>query len=228
MEPSKRGGGGQTGEGSRLAKARGCAQPVEGFSSTGAKDTKKLATEKRAHSSVLHGKQAKGQDCSELLGMLQESQFLFGEEYSSLQEALKEGPGILDLFSGSRGVAKACIREGARWVLCFDISQAEDLLSPKLQDSLISCLYKGFFEAMGASQVCASFSMAVTPPCRNKLYPTGVPWASSKQKLKNEQRNQMLAFVRRAVLVEGSCFGSRTRILLGFCGRWHLSSLGSL
>ena len=48
--------------------------------------------------------------------------------------------------------------------------------------------------------------MAVTPPCRNKLYPTGVPWASSKQKLKNEQRNQMLAFVRRAVLVEGSCF----------------------
>ena len=46
--------------------------------------------------------------------MFQESQFLFGEEYSSLQEALKEGPGILDLLSGSRGVAKACIWGGCQ------------------------------------------------------------------------------------------------------------------
>lgn len=54
---------------------------------------------------------------------------------------------------------------------------------------------------MGAGPVCASasFSQAVTPACRTREHPEGVPWASELQQCKNRMGNEMLDFVLRCV-----------------------------
>ena len=139
----------------------------------------------------------------QLLRNFPEDQFLFSSAFSSLQEAFLSGPGILDLFSGSRGVAKRCVERGKTWVLCFDVKHnpSEDLLYPPVQDKLVKLVTLGAFLAMGAAPVCASFSMAVTPPCRNLEFPEGLPTVSEKQFVKNTQGNEMLAFVEKLALL---------------------------
>ena len=129
------------------------------------------------------------------------SQFLWNSSFDTLEEALSSGPGFLDLYSGSRGVASAAVRQGANWVLCFDLkhSPSEDLSSVPLQEQLLGMIRRGFFLAMGAGPVCASFSTAITPPCRTKLYPQGTPWCSLLQQEKNRIGNAQLEFVLRAV-----------------------------
>ena len=129
------------------------------------------------------------------------TQFLWNSTFTSLEEALSSGPGFLDLYSGSRGVARAAVRQGARWVLCFDLkhSPSEDLSSVPLQELLLGMIHRGFFLAMGAGPVCASFSTAITPPCRTKQYPQGTPWCSLLQQEKNRFGNSQLEFVLRAV-----------------------------
>ena len=74
---------------------------------------------------------------------------------------------------------------------------------------------------MAASPVCASFSQAITPPCRIKAHPSGVPWCSELQKAKNEAGNEQLRFVLslvRCVWLNELCFGLRTLMGLGFGG----------
>ena len=66
------------------------------------------------------------------------SQFVFSEEFKSLEAALMSGPGLLDLFAGSRGLTKACCRGAPIWSLTFDIthSPSEDLFNVSLQNKL--------------------------------------------------------------------------------------------
>eukprot|EP00438_Fugacium_kawagutii_P031952 Skav201893 [mRNA] locus=scaffold550:821951:826546:+ [translate_table: standard] len=136
-----------------------------------------------------------------LLLSFDRSQFVLHSSFSDLESAFDSGPGILDLFAGSRGFSRACAERAPVWRLTFDLahSPAEDLLSPPLQESLLKLIRGGAFAAMGAGPVCASFSQAVTPPCRTKQYPKGVPWASELQQLKNDMGNRMLAFVQSCV-----------------------------
>eukprot|EP00438_Fugacium_kawagutii_P032685 Skav221346 [mRNA] locus=scaffold1845:125657:130120:- [translate_table: standard] len=125
------------------------------------------------------------------------SQFLLAPCFDSLEAAFDSGPGILGLFAGSRGFSKACVASAPVWCLTFDLahSPSEDLLSPPVQESILILLRGGAFAAMGAGPVCASFSQAITPPCRTKEHPGGVPWCSELQQLKNDMGNRMLAFV---------------------------------
>lgn len=110
---------------------------------------------------------------------------------------LRSGPGILDLFAGSRGLSRACCRAAATWSLTFDIdhSPQEDLLIKSLQGLLLDLVRAGAFFAMVAGPVCSSFSTAITPACRTLDYPGGTPWCSPLQQFKNQQGNQMLAFI---------------------------------
>ena len=52
---------------------------------------------------------------------------------------------------------------------------------------------------MGCAPVCSSFPSAITPPCRSKEHPRGVPWCSEKQQVKNQIGNEQVAFVIRLV-----------------------------
>eukprot|EP00435_Cladocopium_sp_Y103_P071851 s87_g38.t1 len=156
-----------------------------------------------AQRGAAEGRQVLSREVCDLLRSFPEDQFLFSSDFASLEEAFLEGPGILDLFSGERGVAKCCVARGKTWVLCFDLKHdpGEDLLLPPVQDKLVKLVTLGAFFAMGAAPVCASFSMAVTPPCRSPEFPEGLPDVSEKQMLKNWQGNQMLAFVQRLILL---------------------------
>lgn len=126
-----------------------------------------------------------------------EDQFIWHQKFASLEDALQSGAGVLDLFSGSRGFARACVQMAETWVLTFDIAHNvnEDLLQGPLHSKITKLLRLKAFRAMGAAPVCCSFSTAITPPCRSKQHPQGVPWCSEKQKLKNELGNEMLRFV---------------------------------
>ena len=114
------------------------------------------------------------------------SQFVVAKEFDSLEAALASGPGLLDLFAGSRGLSKACCRAAPIWSLTFDISHSpsEDLLVLSLQNKVTKLVRAGAFFAMVAGPVCSSFSSAITPPTRTLLHPAGVPWASELQAFK--------------------------------------------
>ena len=131
------------------------------------------------------------------------SQFVFSSAFPDLESALRSGPGILDLFSGSRGLSRACCRAAATWSLTFDIdhSPRENLLNKSLQGKLSNLVRSGAFFAMVAGPVCSSFSTAITPPCRTLEYPAGTPWCSPLQQFKNEQGNEMLRFILQIVMV---------------------------
>ena len=80
----------------------------------------------------------------ELLKRFPQSQFLYSKKFKSLDEAVRSGPGLLDLFSGARGFSKAFVESCSSWSLCFDIEHdpGEDLLAPELQLDLQSFLAK--------------------------------------------------------------------------------------
>ena len=138
------------------------------------------------------------------------SQFVLSKKFKTVEEAVLQGPGILDLYSGSRGISKACVAAFDSWALTFDIKHhpSQDLSNLSLHGTLARLIRSGAFRAMVAGPVCASFSTAVTPPCRTFQYPAGVPWCSAKQKIKNELGNIQLKFVQRLVRC---CLESGTR-----------------
>lgn len=135
-----------------------------------------------------------GQD---LLEHFPRGQFVFSNTFGSLDEALSAGPGVLDLFSGSRGVARAMVKLARTWCLTFDTkhSPAEDLLDAQLQTTLRRSLISGAFIAMGAGPVCASFSTAITPPWRTTQFPAGVPGLNVVQQAKINSGQEQLRFV---------------------------------
>eukprot|EP00435_Cladocopium_sp_Y103_P050506 s1798_g15.t1 len=123
-------------------------------------------------------------DAVALLNSFPRKQFFFKEGVFDFFE-----PGCLDLFSGKFGVAKQLVRCGAPWVLTFEWerSAAEDLLQPELRQKLRQMMREGCFKSMGAAPICASFSVAVTPPVRSSQYPRGLPnlRRSMQQKVKD-------------------------------------------
>lgn len=137
----------------------------------------------------------------EVLKACRRSQFQFSSKFKSLEEAMRAGRGVLELYAGVRGFSKAAVKYGFCWSLSYDIkhSCSEDLSLAPLQQQLLEWIDRGFFLAMGAGPVCASFSTAITPPCRTAEFPEGVPWCSAKQRLKNEAGNEKLAFVLKVV-----------------------------
>ena len=128
------------------------------------------------------------------------SQFLFDKKrFSSLDAALASGPGCIDLFSGSRNLPRSLVRAGFPWVLCFDVAHSpdEDLLSRPVRARVEGLIRHGYALVLTAGPVCASFSRAVTPPCRTTEHPLGVPWCSELQRAKCDQGNSFAWWVAR-------------------------------
>ena len=100
-------------------------------------------------------------------------------------------PGALDLFSGSFGVAKHLVRCGAPFVLTFEWnrSESENLLYGPLRDKLIFLLKNGAFKCFGAAPICASFSVAITPPVRSRQFLRGRPNLSAAMRRKVKEGN---------------------------------------
>ena len=132
------------------------------------------------------------QSIVEELKKLPEDQFVYGKQYPSLAAAVEAGPGLLE----ARGFARAFVRRGAPWALCWDLrhSPREDLLSPSNQRTLLSLLRRGSFVAMAAGPVCASFSTAITPAWRTREYPGGIPGLRPDQQEKVDLGHAQLKF----------------------------------
>ena len=150
------------------------------------------------------GSEKDGSEVQELFSELlkfKRSQFQFSKKFSNLEEALKSGPGLLDLFAGARGFSKAFVRKHQTWSLSFDLKDGEDedLLDPWLQKRLLKLLRTGAFRAMAASPVCASFSTAITPPWRSREFPGGKPGLTAEQNSKIELGHKQLAFTLKVV-----------------------------
>ncbi len=101
-------------------------------------------------------------------------------------------PGLLDLFSGERGVAKEAAKLGT-WSLCFDVehSPEEDLCNEELRMRLAEAVREGCFSALGGGPVCSSFSTAITPPVRSHQYPYGKPDLKPNMQTKVEEGNSL-------------------------------------
>lgn len=133
----------------------------------------------------------------ELLRSIPEEQFFFGMP----KDQAFQRRGALDLYSGSFGVAKQLIANGAPWVLTYEWkrSSQEDLLDPSLQDFIIRLVYFQCFLSISMAPICASFSMAVTPAVRTLRYPRGRPGLSPAMRLKVKQGNLHLEFTMKLV-----------------------------
>ena len=137
----------------------------------------------------------------------------------SLQECFERGPGHLDLFSGSRGLAKQLARSTGRFVLTFDIkhSATEDLLSDEVQRSLTAMVQCGCFSTATAGPVCSSFSRAVRPAVRSAKRPEGLPGITNNMRVKVLQGNAFSGWLAGLI---AQCLGlcwSRT-LTLATCG----------
>ena len=105
-------------------------------------------------------------------------------------------PGALELFGC--GVAKALTRQGAPWVLVFELNTGpdHDLDSPEVRRLLWKLISSKAFASFGAAPVCTSFSTAIRPPWRSTALPQGLPGLSAaafaKVKTSND-KNQWLA-----------------------------------
>ena len=137
-----------------------------------------------------------------LLLAMPPGRFVVSSIFPDLFSALSSAPGWLDLFSGSRGFAKALAAAAPCWILCLDISHSEDedLLRPDLQDTLENLIEAGVFSGVSAGPVCSSFSTAITPPWRSREFPQGVPSLRQDQRDKVLAGNRMLEFILRVVL----------------------------
>ena len=114
-------------------------------------------------------------------------QFVFSGEKPDLTK-----PGCLDLFSGRCGVAKQLVKFKAPWVLTFDWKRSaeEDLLNPEVRKKVELLITSGAVLALGAAPICASFSVAVTPPVRSARYPRGIPGLRKSMREKVSQGNR--------------------------------------
>lgn len=126
------------------------------------------------------------------------------EQFRFSGDAVVDGPGALDLFSGVGGVGKALVAGGCPWVLSFEILRdpSEDLLNASVQRSLLRLIALGAFSLVGSAIVCRSFSVAVTPPVRSPQFPRGVPWMSRAMKERVREGNAMADF---QALVHDAC-----------------------
>lgn len=105
-------------------------------------------------------------------------------------------PGALDLFTGRGGVARALLKLGAPFVVTFEWkrSASEDLLQDDNRKRIFRLVELRAVEVIGLAVICASFSMAITPPVRSPRFPRGVPWAPSSMKQKISEGNSHADF----------------------------------
>ena len=117
-------------------------------------------------------------DCKDILKTFSASQVVFAKGKERRWPPTHQG--YLDLFSGARGVARQLALLTGCWVLCVDTAhkEDEDLLAPELQQKLQELIRSSAFLGVGLAPVCASFSSAITPAVRSKLYPYGLPGLS--------------------------------------------------
>ena len=135
----------------------------------------------------------------ELLSSLPPGRFVFSGVFPDLRSALLSGPGWLDLFSGSRGVAREIARAAPCWVLCYDLLHDEDLLNFATQKEIMQLVTWDAFRGLSAGPVCSSFSCAITPPWRSRTYPAGIPGLLGRQYDKVREGNAMLEFLLNLV-----------------------------
>ena len=204
-----------------FAEAAGIAKETE---ASGRADCEEEEENKKAVTSEAGGDEESKKDKGErleLLKLFRADQFVYDRSrHGSLEEALQRGAGLLDLYSGRRGFAKAFVKAGCPWALCFDIkhNEDEDLLRTQTQLNLQRHIAAGSFVAMAAGPVCASFSTAITPPWRTKEYPHGRPELGREQKTKLELGHKQLAFTlcARSVWSTPSISGSKILLVRGF------------
>lgn len=138
----------------------------------------------------------------ELLNSFPTKQFMLPKHFTGFL-----GPGVLDLFSGCFGVAKALVRNGAPWVLCYEWNRgsSEDLLDEGIRNKIIKLIKAGAVKCWGAAPICGSFSVAVTPPVRSNQYPRGLPGISPAMKKKVRDGNSHCDFAMDLVDLSESC-----------------------
>ena len=104
--------------------------------------------------------------------------------------------GYLDLFSGAAGVAKALAKKYRVWVLSFDWEHcsSENLLDEGIRKKIVAMLNEGCFLGAGLAPECGSFSRAVTPAVRDRVYPMGKPDISPAMQLKVDRGNAHAEF----------------------------------
>ena len=128
--------------------------------------------------------------------------FCFPREWSLTErrQSLKR-QGVLDLFSGSLGLARAIARHLKCWVLVYDIvlDPKQDLLSENVQQFIESLMLLNCFRALTAGPVCASFSRAVRPPVRSRAAPRGLPELTRNMQRKVEDGNVFSVWLARLV-----------------------------
>ncbi|CAE7891767.1 unnamed protein product, partial [Symbiodinium necroappetens] len=109
--------------------------------------------------------------------------------------------GCIDLFCGSGGIARALVRQGAPWVIGFDVirSPLQDLANPKCQAAVISLVESGAVNVVAMAPPAATFSRAVTPAVRSRRFPYGVPWLGGAMKQKVERDNALAALCLKLV-----------------------------
>ena len=111
--------------------------------------------------------------------------------------------GALDLYSGSFGVAKQMLRDGAPWVLCYEWQRSshEDLLDDANRRRIKELLLGGAFSALSMAPICASFSAAVTPAVRTIRFPRGRPGLSKNMRKKIKEGNSHLEFTMELAVI---------------------------
>ena len=79
------------------------------------------------------------------LSKLPPGRFGFSSIFPDLSSALTSGSWWLDLFSGSRGLAKEIVRASPCWVLCYDLSHGrdEDMLNVDVQAEVLQIVNSG-------------------------------------------------------------------------------------
>ncbi|CAE7460074.1 unnamed protein product [Symbiodinium sp. CCMP2592] len=164
--------------------------------------------QKASHFSVPQGCPSMSQiplDCKtvDFLLSLPPGRFVYSSSFPDLGSALRTGRGWLDLFSGSRGVAKALARAAPCWILCYDIahSASENLRDLSVQREIVYLFEAGAFLGFFASPDCGSFSTAVVPPVRSREHPEGSPQLSGWKRDKLLQDNAQLEFLADLVRI---------------------------
>ena len=132
--------------------------------------------------------------CQEAIDILKKfdlQQFFGISSFSELTTA-----GALDLYSGNFGVCRQMKKNGAPWILSFEIKRnlAENLLSEDVQKDLLRLVELKAFRTVGMAPVCGSFSRAVTPYVRSRRWPRGCPWVKGDMLRKIQEGNGHASF----------------------------------
>ena len=111
------------------------------------------------------------------LSRLPPGHVVYSSAFPSLSVALSSWPGWVDLFSGSRGLAKALAEATPWWVLCFDICHdaEEDVAALETQQTICEVFRLGAACGFSADPPAGSFSSSLVPAWRDRLHPEGVP-----------------------------------------------------